>query len=113
MRIGWLAAELGVPISLGNTFLEIGVHMATALPEVVWLEYSFQNFDHLVETPIEIRGGYAYQPRGRGSSCARNATASATGRGTKPSACQPRRRLASVSPNDREYFAGYVARTVR
>ena len=62
MRIGWLAAELGVPISLGNTFLEIGVHMATALPEVEWLEYSFQNFDHLVETPIEIRGGYAYAP---------------------------------------------------
>ncbi len=62
MRIGWLAAELGVPISLGNTFLEIGVHMATALPEVEWLEYSFQNFDHLVATPIEIRGGYAYAP---------------------------------------------------
>ncbi len=62
MRIGWLAAELGVPVSLGNTFLEIGVHMATALPEVEWLEYSFQNYDHLVETPIEIRDGYAYAP---------------------------------------------------
>jgi L-alanine-DL-glutamate epimerase-like enolase superfamily enzyme len=62
MRIGWLAAEMGIPVSLGNTFLEIGVHMATALPEVEWLEYSFQNFDHLVETPIEIREGYAYAP---------------------------------------------------
>lgn len=62
MRIGWLAAELGVPVSLGNTFLEIGVHMAAALPEVEWLEYSFQNFDHLVDTPIEIRDGYAYAP---------------------------------------------------
>ncbi len=62
MRIGWLAAELGVPISLGNTFLELGVHMACALPEVEWLEYSFQNFDHLVEEPIEIRDGYAYAP---------------------------------------------------
>ena len=62
MRIGWLAAELGIPISLGNTFLEIGVHMAVALPEVEWLEYSFQNFDHLVETPIEIRDGFAYAP---------------------------------------------------
>ena len=49
MRIGWLAAELGIPVSLGNTFLEVGVHMACALPEVEWLEYSFQNFDHLVE----------------------------------------------------------------
>ncbi|WP_237152449.1 mandelate racemase/muconate lactonizing enzyme family protein [Oryzibacter oryziterrae] len=62
MRIGWLASELGVPVSLGNTFLEIGVHMAVALPEVEWLEYSFQNFDHLVEKPIEIRNGYAYAP---------------------------------------------------
>ena len=62
MRIGWLAAELGIPVSLGNTFLEVGVHAACALPEVEWLEYSFQNFDHLVEQPVEIRDGYAYAP---------------------------------------------------
>lgn len=62
MHIGWLAAELGIPVSLGNTFLEFGVHMACALPEVEWLEYSFQNFDHLVEEPIEIRAGWAYAP---------------------------------------------------
>jgi L-alanine-DL-glutamate epimerase-like enolase superfamily enzyme len=36
--------------------------MAAALPEVEWLEYSFQNFDHLVEQPIEIRDGFAYAP---------------------------------------------------
>ncbi len=62
MRTGWLAAELGIPVSLGNTFLEVGVHMACALPEVEWLEYSFQNFDHLVEQTIEIRDGWAYAP---------------------------------------------------
>ena len=62
MRIGWLAAEMGIPVSLGNTFLEVGVHMASALPEVEWLEYSFQNFDHLVDQPIEIRDGRAYAP---------------------------------------------------
>lgn len=62
MRIGWLAAERGIPVSLGNTFLEMGVHMACALPEVEWLEYSFQNYDFLVEQPIEIRDGYAYAP---------------------------------------------------
>jgi L-alanine-DL-glutamate epimerase-like enolase superfamily enzyme len=66
MRIGWLAADLGVPISLGNTFLEFGVHLACALPEVEWLEYSFQNFDHLVEQPIEIRDGWAYAPDRQG-----------------------------------------------
>lgn len=62
MQIGWLAAEKGIPVTLGNTFLEIGVHMAVALPEVEWLEYSFQNFDHLIEEPVEIRDGYAYAP---------------------------------------------------
>ena len=62
MRIGWLAAELGVPVSLGNTFLEVGVHTACALPEVEWLEYSFQNFDHLVDEPIAIVDGWAYAP---------------------------------------------------
>ncbi len=62
MRIGWLAQELGIPVSLGNTFLEVGVHMACALPEVEWLEYSFQNFDHLVEQAMEIREGWIHAP---------------------------------------------------
>ena len=57
MRIGWLAAELGVPVTLGNTFLELGVNLAIALPEVEWLEYSFQNFEHLVEQPYTLRDG--------------------------------------------------------
>jgi L-alanine-DL-glutamate epimerase-like enolase superfamily enzyme len=62
MRIGWLAAEKAIPVCIGNTFLEVGVHMAAALPEVEWLEYSFQNFDHLIDEPVEIRDGWAYAP---------------------------------------------------
>lgn len=62
MRIGWLAAEMGVPVTLGNTFLEVGVHMACALPEVEWLEYSFQNLEQLVERPILIEEGWALAP---------------------------------------------------
>ncbi len=62
MRIGWLAADRGIPLSLGNTFLEVGVHMACALPEVAWLEYSFQNYDHLVDQPVDIRDGWAIAP---------------------------------------------------
>jgi hypothetical protein len=57
MRIGWLAADMGAKITMGNTFLEVGVNMALALPGVDWLEYSFQNFEHLVEQPYEIRDG--------------------------------------------------------
>jgi L-alanine-DL-glutamate epimerase-like enolase superfamily enzyme len=66
MRIGCFAAEIGVPVSLGNTFLEVGVHMACALPDVDWLEYSFQNFDHLVEQPIKIVDGWAIAPAENG-----------------------------------------------
>jgi L-alanine-DL-glutamate epimerase-like enolase superfamily enzyme len=57
MRIGWLAADMGAKVTMGNTFLEVGVNMALALPGVDWLEYSFQNFEHLVEQPYEIRDG--------------------------------------------------------
>ena len=62
MRAGWLAAEYGIPVSLGNTMLELGVHMAAALPHAGWLEYSFQNYNHLVEEPIVMRDGYAFAP---------------------------------------------------
>ena len=75
MRIGWLAADRGIPVSLGNTFLEFGVHMACALPEVQWLEYSFQNLDHLVEQPVEIRDGWAYAPDRPGHGLALSETA--------------------------------------
>lgn len=63
MHTGWLAAELGIPVALGNTTLEIGVHTACALPEVPWLEYSFQNYDHLVEEPFLIKDGRIHVPR--------------------------------------------------
>jgi len=62
MRVGWLAAEHGVPLSVGNTNFEIGVHVAAALPEVTWLEYSFLSYNHLLEEPIEFRDGFAVVP---------------------------------------------------
>lgn len=58
MRIGWLAADMAVPVTMGNSFLEVGVNMALALPEVDWVEYSFQNFEHLVDRPYAIENGY-------------------------------------------------------
>lgn len=62
MRTGWLASEMGIPVTLGNSFLEVGVHMACALPEVQWLEYSFQNLDHLVDEPMSIVDGWIHAP---------------------------------------------------
>ena len=32
MRIGWLAADLGIPVSLGNTFLEMGFAHVLRIP---------------------------------------------------------------------------------
>jgi L-alanine-DL-glutamate epimerase-like enolase superfamily enzyme len=75
MRVGWLAAEFGIPVTLGNTFLEFGVHVACALPEVEWLEYSFQNFDHLVEEPMTIAQGWIHAPERPGHGLALSAAA--------------------------------------
>jgi len=57
MRAGWLANEANVEVTFGNTFLELGINMALALPGVRWLEYSFQNFEHLVDAPFEMADG--------------------------------------------------------
>lgn len=84
LHAGWLAAEYGIPISLGNTPLEIGVHLAAALPEARWFEYSYLNHDHLVKTPVRIEGGYAIAP-------------SAPGHGLELSA-RAREELASADP---------------
>jgi L-alanine-DL-glutamate epimerase-like enolase superfamily enzyme len=62
LRAAWLAAEYGIPLSLGNTPLEVGVHLAAALPEVLGIEYSFLNYNHLVEEPIVFENGWAIAP---------------------------------------------------
>lgn len=62
LRAAWLAAEYGLPVSLGNTMFEIGVHLAAALPEANWIEYSFQDYNQLVTEPVRFDGGYAIAP---------------------------------------------------
>jgi len=62
MRAGWLAAEKGIEVSLGNTPMELGVHLAAALPECRWLEYSFHNYAGLLEEPVRIDNGIAHAP---------------------------------------------------
>lgn len=60
MRLSWYALDKNVALALGNTFLEVGVNLALALPEVNWLEYSYQNLDHLVNKTFDIRNGYIF-----------------------------------------------------
>ncbi len=62
LQAAWLAAEYGVPVSLGNTPFELGVHLAAALPEVIWMEYSFQDYDDLIMEPVQFEDGYAIAP---------------------------------------------------
>lgn len=57
-----LAGEYGIPVALGNTPFELGVHLAAALPEPTWMEYSFQDYDQLLEQPVEFDHGYALAP---------------------------------------------------
>lgn len=62
MKAAWLAAEAGIEVSLGNTSQEMGVHIACALPECRWLEYSFQNTAFLTHPAIRIEAGWAHAP---------------------------------------------------
>ena len=62
LHAAWLANEYGIPISLGNTSLELGVHLACALPEANWIEYSFQDYNQLVDEPVRFEDSYAIAP---------------------------------------------------
>jgi L-alanine-DL-glutamate epimerase-like enolase superfamily enzyme len=75
MRAGWLAAEYGVPVAFGNTPFEVGVHLAAALPEVVFMEYSFLDYNQLLEQPIQFEDGYALVPDRPGHGLALSAAA--------------------------------------
>ncbi len=58
----WLAADYGVPLSLGNTVLELGVHLAASLPECLFLEYSDLVWNQIAIEPIRFAEGFAYAP---------------------------------------------------
>ena len=58
----WLAADYGVPVSLGNTVLEIGVHLAASLPECLYLEFSDLSWNDIAVTPIRFEQGQAITP---------------------------------------------------
>jgi L-alanine-DL-glutamate epimerase-like enolase superfamily enzyme len=57
-----LAAHYGVPVSVGNSLGEVCVHVAAALPEFTWIEYSFLGYDRLLENPILPQDGDLVAP---------------------------------------------------
>jgi len=51
MHLGYCASDENIELALGNSILEMGVNLAIAIPEVRWLEYSYQNLGHLSRHP--------------------------------------------------------------
>ena len=58
----YLAGDFGIPVSLGNTLLEIGVHLAASLPEVLYLEYSDLTWNKLAKEPVRFEKSMAIAP---------------------------------------------------
>jgi L-alanine-DL-glutamate epimerase-like enolase superfamily enzyme len=57
-----LAGDFGIPVALGNTIMEIGVHLAASLPEVLYLEFSDLAWNRLAKDPIKFADGKAIAP---------------------------------------------------
>ncbi|MCH2124436.1 MAG: mandelate racemase/muconate lactonizing enzyme family protein [Pirellulaceae bacterium] len=57
-----LAADYGIPTSMGNTFLEIGVHLGASLPECLYMEFSDLAWNEIAQEPVEFRDGFALAP---------------------------------------------------
>jgi L-alanine-DL-glutamate epimerase-like enolase superfamily enzyme len=58
----YLAGDYGVPVSLGNTLLELGVHLAASLPECLYLEFSDLAWNRLAADPVKFEDGHAIAP---------------------------------------------------
>lgn len=57
LRLAWAAGERGVPVALGNTNMNIGAHLAAALPECLFVEDSRLNTTDLLAEPLKVRDG--------------------------------------------------------
>ena len=57
-----LAGDFGIPVALGNTLMEIGVHLAASLPEVLYLEFSDLAWNKLARDPVKFDNGRAIAP---------------------------------------------------
>ncbi len=96
LKAAWLAAEYGLPVSLGNTPFELGVHLAAALPEVDGIEYSFMNYNHLLQEPVQFIDGYALAPDRPGHGLTLSVEARTTY--ARPDFARPEDRLAEFVP---------------
>jgi len=57
-----LATEYAVPVTFGNSVCEVGAHVAAAVSELTFVEYSFMGLEQLVAEPYPIAGGMLVLP---------------------------------------------------
>lgn len=55
--LAWAASARGIPVTLGNTVMNIGAHLAAALPNVDLVEDSQLPWTELVARPIPVMAG--------------------------------------------------------
>ena len=57
LRVGRACAAAGIPVSIGNTLMNVGAHLGAALPEVEMVEDSRLNWNAILERPYPIVNG--------------------------------------------------------
>lgn len=62
LRIAWAAGLKGVPVALGNSNMNIGAHLAAALPEADMAEDSRMNTTDVLIEPLRVVDGYFVLP---------------------------------------------------
>jgi L-alanine-DL-glutamate epimerase-like enolase superfamily enzyme len=61
-----LATVYGRSLALGNTPGDIGIHLAAALPDMTYIEWSKPGWGKLLEDPVDFTDGRATVPEGPG-----------------------------------------------
>lgn len=58
LRVGRACAAAGVPVTIGNTLMNVGAHLGAALPEVDMVEDSRLDWNHILRRPIPVIDGH-------------------------------------------------------
>ena len=60
--ISKMGEEYGWPVIAGNTFFEVGIHAAAALPNVQRIEFADLGWNILPEHPVKVEDGFMIAP---------------------------------------------------
>lgn len=58
LRVARACAAIGVPVTIGNTMMNVGAHLGAALPEVDMVEDSRLDWNNIVRRPIPVIDGH-------------------------------------------------------